>query len=97
MQRGVIMTVLVLFAALSAAAIWQHGYTGIFAHQLQNLAGGQVLADLAIALSLAMIWIWRDAKETGRSAWPWIVATLIVGSFGPLVYLLTRKPNARAG
>ena len=49
------------------------------------------MADLVIALMLVMVWMWRDAKATGRAIWPWIVATLILGSFGPLVYLLTRK------
>jgi hypothetical protein len=39
-----------------------------------------------------MVWIWHDAKAQGRNPWPWIIATLAVGSFGPLVYLLTRKP-----
>jgi hypothetical protein len=54
----------------------------------------QVLADLSIALSLSLVWIWRDARAIGRSAWPWMVATLALGSFGPLVYLLTRKAPA---
>jgi hypothetical protein len=36
----------------------------------------------------------RDAKTVGRSAVPWIVLTLIAGSFGPLLYLLTRRPTA---
>jgi hypothetical protein len=93
MQRALLIVTLVVFGALSAAALWQHGYWGIFAGQLQNFAGGQVLADLVIALVLVMVWMWRDAKATGRKVWPWIAATLALGSFGPLVYLLTRKSN----
>ncbi len=68
---------------------------GIFAHALQNLAGAQLLADLALALALLLAWLWRDARATGRNPWPWVLATLVVGSFAPLVYLLTR-PGAGA-
>jgi hypothetical protein len=90
MQRTLIIATLVLFGALSAAALSQHGYFGIFALPFQTLAGTQVLVDLVIALTLVMVWMWRDAKATGRNAWPWLIATLALGSFGPLVYLLTR-------
>ena len=92
MQRPLILITLALFGALSAAALWQHGYWGILLPHFQSLAGGQVLADLAIALTLAMVWMWQDARSAGRSIWPWIAATLVLGSFGPLVYLLMRKP-----
>lgn len=91
MQRSLLVIVLILFGALSAVALWQHGYWGIVAPHFQSFGAGQVLADLVIALSLVMLWMWHDAKATGRNAWPWIVATLVVGSFSPLVYLLTRK------
>ena len=94
MTRMLLILTLVLFGGLSAAALAQHGYLGIFALHLQTFGGAQVLADLVIALTLVMIWMWRDAKATGRTVWPWIVATLALGSFGPLVYLLTRKPKA---
>ena len=91
MQRTLIIITLILFGALSAAALWQHGYWGIIAPHFKSFGAGQVLADLVIALTLAMVWMWRDAKATGRNAWPWVVVTLALGSFGPLLYLLTRK------
>ncbi|WP_026072335.1 DUF2834 domain-containing protein [Nodosilinea nodulosa] len=90
-MRSLIVVILLLFGALSAVALWQHGYWGILAPHFQSFGAGQVFADLVIALSLVMVWMWRDARATGRNPWPWIVATLATGSFGPLFYLLTRK------
>jgi len=91
MQRALLVVVLVLFGALSAVALWRHGYWGIIAPHFQSFAGGQVFADLVIALSLVMVWMWHDARATSRNVWPWIVATLVLGSIGPLAYLATRK------
>ncbi len=59
MQRNLLVITLILFGALSAAALWQHGYLGIFALHFQTFGGAQVLADLVIALVLVMIWMWR--------------------------------------
>lgn len=95
MPRALLILTLLLFGALSVAAVLQHGYLGIFALHLQTFGGMQVLADLVIALVLVMIWMWHDARRTGRNVWPWIAATLALGSFGPLLYLLTRKPGDR--
>lgn len=94
MQRGLLIITLIVFGALTAEALWQHGYWGIVAPHFQSFGGAQVFADLVIALVLAMVWMWRDAKATGRSVWPWVLATLALGSFGPLLYLLTRKSTA---
>jgi len=96
MQRPLLIVVLVLFVALSAIALWKHGYWGIIASHFQSFGGGQVLADLVIALVLVMIWMWHDAKAAGRAIWPWIAVTLVLGSIGPLLYLLTRKLKATA-
>jgi hypothetical protein len=94
MQRPLLILTLLLFGTLSAVALWQHGYWGIIAPHFQSFGGGQVLADLVIALTLVMVWMWHDARAAGRNPWPWIVATLVVGSLSPLLYLLTRKPAA---
>ncbi|MFN0110708.1 MAG: DUF2834 domain-containing protein [Blastocatellia bacterium] len=96
MQRTLLLITIILFGALTAAALWQHGYWGIFAPHFQSFGGGQVFADLVIALTMALVWMWKDAKATGRNIWPWVIATLALGSFGPLFYLLTRKSTATA-
>ena len=94
MKKPVIVAALVAFSALTALALRNHGFWGIFETQLETWAGAQVLADLAIALTLFMTWMWRDARSTGRNPWPWIAITLVAGSFGPLLYLLASKPRA---
>lgn len=96
MQRGLIVSTLVLFGALSGAALWRHGYWGIVEPHFRTLGAAQVFADLVIALVLVMVWMWRDARAVGRRPWPWILATLALGSFGPLVYLLTRRSPAKS-
>jgi len=94
MQRILILITLILFGALSTVAMNDVGYVGIFMSPLQSLAGMQIFVDLVIALTLVLVWMWRDAKATGRSIWPWMLLTLTLGSFGPLLYLLTGK-NSR--
>jgi len=95
MPRLLLVLTLALFGALSAAALVHHGYWGIIAPHFRTFGAGQVFADLVIALVLVMVWMWHDARAHGRSAWPWIAVTLAAGSFGPLLYLLTRRPSGR--
>jgi len=92
MTRTILTATLVAFSALTAMALWRHGYWGIIQPQFESFGTAQVLADLVIALTLAMVWMWQDAKRAGRNVWPWIALTLAAGAFGPLLYLLTRKP-----
>jgi hypothetical protein len=94
MQRSVLTITIALFGALTAAALWQTGFTGILDWHVKSLGGGQVFADLVIALSLAIVWMWHDGKATGRNVWPWIALTLATGSFGPLLYLFSAKSKA---
>jgi Terpene cyclase DEP1 len=91
MTRTMLIIVLIAFGAQGLYVMSQVGYWGIWINNLNHPAGQQVLADLVIALTLVMVWMWRDAQRTGRNVWPWIAFTLIAGSFGPLLYLLTHK------
>lgn len=97
MQRTLLVITLILFGGITIVALREGGLWGIIELHIKSFGGVQVFADLVIALTLAMVWIWHDARATGRNPWVWIVATLATGSFGPLVYLLTRKPAAPLG
>ena len=100
MLKTVLVRVLIPFSALNAAALWQVGYMGLFTQQLANYGLQQILADLVIAVFLCMYWMWHDAKKSRRNPWPWMLLSLLAGSFGPLLYLITRKAetnSAQAG
>ena len=91
MNKALLVSVLAAFLALTGFAVWQHGYLGIFQIELESSAGWQVLADLVIALSLFLVWLWRDAKAAGRNPIPWTILILATGSIGALVYLIVYK------
>jgi hypothetical protein len=89
--------VLVDFAALSAYAVVQHGYLGVFELALANWATRLLAADLVIALSLIAVWMVRDARQRDAGVWPYLLMTLLLGSAGPLLYLIRRETSeARA-
>lgn len=90
-NKLILTFILTAFSIQGVYVLSQVGYWNIWIHNLNHVAGQQVFADLLIALSLVMVWMWHDAKTTGRSVWPWIALTLAAGSFGPLIYLLTAK------
>jgi hypothetical protein len=90
-SKPILTAVLIAFSIQGVYVLYQVGYWNIWIHNLNHLAGQQVFADLLISLSLVVVWMWHDAKTTGRNVWPWIALTLTAGSFGPLIYLLTTK------
>jgi hypothetical protein len=91
-----LIAVILAFGALSALALMEAGYLGIFAQHFENYAGMQVLSDLVIVCVLAIIWMVRDAKTSGVTPWPFVVLTLAAGAFGPLFYLVAREVKAGA-
>jgi RsiW-degrading membrane proteinase PrsW (M82 family) len=91
MSRILIIITLILFGILTGIAVWHDGIIGIFESIFHSFGSVQIYVDLVIALTLIMVWMWHDANATGRNPWPWIIATLLVGAFSPLMYLLTRK------
>jgi Terpene cyclase DEP1 len=93
----VLIAVVLGFGVLSALALMDVGYFGILKPHFQSWGEGQVLADLVIACVFACVWMARDARERGLPVWPFILITLVAGSFGPLLYLVARelRPTTR--
>ena len=80
--------VLADFLALTAYAIYEHGYMGFFDVLTGDAVGMQIFADLLIALTMVLVWMWRDAQRRGIAVVPYVLLTLTLGSIGPLVYLI---------
>ncbi|MGH7961727.1 MAG: DUF2834 domain-containing protein [Candidatus Binatia bacterium] len=85
------------FSALTAYAVYQHGYIGFFELLLANVATVTAFVDLSIALSLILMWMWRDACERGVSFLPYLALTFALGSVGPLLYLIRRVGSEHIG
>jgi hypothetical protein len=95
-QRTLAIVLLIPFAVLSLYALAEVGYFGIIDYHRHSPAGWQVFADLVIACVLLLSWLIPDAKAVGRNPWPYVVLTLVAGSFGPLFYLALRTEHSAA-
>jgi len=91
-----LFVVIGLFGVLSALALREVGYFGIIEPHFQSWGQGQVLADLVILAVLGCIWMTEDARARGIASWPFVVVTLFAGSFGVLLYLVTRELRSGA-
>lgn len=89
-----LVVVMIGFGALSTIALLDVGYLGILKPHFQSWGEAQVFADLVILGVLACLWMAKDAPKQGLTAWPFIILTLALGSFGPLIYLAVREVRA---
>lgn len=87
LSKPLAVALLVPFTALTVYALADVGFIGVFEHQLASSGGWQVWVDLVIAIVLLLTWLIPDARRTGRNPWPFVVISLIAGSFGPLLYV----------
>ncbi|MBI1260114.1 MAG: DUF2834 domain-containing protein [Rhizobiales bacterium] len=91
-----LLAVIVGFGILSTLALMDVGYLGIIEPHFKSYGAAQVFVDLVIVCLLACIWMAQDAPQQGLPAWPFIILTLVAGSFGPLIYLVVRTLRAKA-
>ena len=89
-NRVVVLAVLLPFLAFSLWVVEKAGPLGFLELAGREPWGLQMLLDLAIALFFVSGWMIKDARRRGITAWPFVVATIAVGSIGPLAYLVVR-------
>ena len=87
--------VLLAFADLNAYVVWEYGYVGFFQLVMANAATVAAFVDLTIALLLVTVWMWRDASRRGISPIPYMALTAVLGSIGPLLYLVVHGREAK--
>jgi len=91
MRKFLLWMIFIDFALLSAWALWEVGYFGIWQAGIESAGSIQILADLIVCCVLIGAWMVKDARERGVKVAPWLIATLFLGSIAPLVYLITRE------
>lgn len=89
--RTLAIALLVPFTAVTAYALADVGYFGVIEQLLAAPANWQIAFDLVAALLLVLVFVFRDARARGRNPWPYLAITLVLGSFGPLLYFVLRK------
>jgi hypothetical protein len=89
-QRIALGVVLAAFLAQTGLVLTGQGFVGFFESANLNDATRLMFFDMVIALVLVTIWMHRDAVATGRRFWPFALLTVVLGSAGPLTYLLIR-------
>ncbi len=89
--KPLLIAITLPFLALTILASFEFGIIGIFKEGMTNSATLQILVDLFICAGFFIAWLYQDAKRMKRSFILWTIITLAVGSFGPLLYLITRK------
>ena len=92
--RVAVGLVLLAFADLNAYVVWHYGYMGFWELITANAATIAALVDLTIALGFVTVWMWRDAHRRGITVAPYVVLTALLGSIGPLLYLVVHGREA---
>lgn len=93
--RPLFLLVAVAFTAYSTLVVLEHGYTGFLTVASAEPWAMQMLVDLALSLLIVSSVLAVDARRRGVKAWPWLLATVLLGSVGPLWYLALRRSPAR--
>lgn len=96
LPRSLVLLLLLPFTVYSLWVLETVGYIGLLKAHMHP-AGIQVFTDLVLMGLLVMVWMWRDAKASGRTVWPYLLATLTLGSIGALSYLLLAPQTAKLG
>ena len=87
-RRALLGLLFLVHAAISARAMLDTSYVDLFKFAFSDWPARQIFSDLTVCMLIITSWMVRDARKTGRNAWPYVIAAFFVGSFAPLAYLL---------
>ena len=92
---------LILLLAFAAVNIYAFiaGTFGELVVFLQDLGpwGTLAIADLLVALTIGVGWMWQDARTRAINPVPYLLLTLATGSLGLLAYLVRNGIAGKAG
>lgn len=91
----ILVPVTAAFTVLTGLALADVGYLGILDPHFRSWGGAQVFADLTILALLSCFWMAADSRTSRVPAWPFVLLTLIAGSYGILLYLIVRAGRGR--
>jgi len=81
---------LIVFVAWSMWLVADDSYLGFLRLAWREPWAAQMLTDLVVACFLVSSWMIRDARARRLPVAPYLIATLCLGSVGPLAYLIHR-------
>ena len=87
-NRPFLLCLLLLHVTVSTKALYDHGFFELYAFAMRDWPQFQILTDLTVAVVLLSVFVLRDARATGRKAWPYLVGALLLGSLSPLLYFV---------
>lgn len=95
-KKILLFLVLADFVAVMLWGASHVGLLGLYVGMVASPASIVGTTDLAIALGLISVWLFKDARAHGVSPLPYLILTVALGSVGPLLYLLRRPETATA-
>lgn len=95
MRLAALVTVFVAFTVWSLSIAAGQGFSPLAALLTGAPWAQQLFVDVCLALGVAWVWLFQDARQHGIRAWPYLLATLGTGSVGVFAYLLHREVVVR--
>jgi hypothetical protein len=89
-MRALLWVVWVGFVAVTAWALAEVGFFGIFRSAMADPGSIQIFVDLCVACGFGCTWLVADAKAHGRNPWPWVALVLPLGSIPLITYAVLR-------
>lgn len=82
--------ILAVFTVYSMWVVLTLGYTGFLSLAMREPWALQMLLDLVIACTFGIGWMVHDARPRSITTWPFVIATVFLGSVGLLGYVVWR-------